>query len=167
MRRLPPSDTCDGAVCRHASPDEDLPVRRGDHRAALVDHIHVVGQREHHPHESLFEMLIGRRRGGRVIGVDSVEERVVRVGSQALRDAGGREGGVLGKHVAAGARAPVGVVKGALEQPLSLGALGGPMETRRHLCELLRRGGHDFAHAGPWRVPAASEPEGAGQLHRK
>ena len=41
--------------------------------------VHVVGQREPNAHETLFQVFEGQRFGGRIVCIDCVEKRIVRI----------------------------------------------------------------------------------------
>ncbi len=100
-------------------PYEDRAVGGRRHVARFVDHVHVLGQRKPDAHETLLQVLEGQSLGVGVIGVDRVEQRIVRVGLQELCDVGGCEREVVLRDVTRRAGTAVRVREGLHEEPLA------------------------------------------------
>ncbi len=94
----------------------DRALRVRDDVTVEVDDVHVVGQLQHDADEPLLEVVVGRFDSQRIIGVDGVEERIIRVFREQRLHVGGREARVILAHVARGARSSVRVLERGLEE---------------------------------------------------
>lgn len=91
----------------------------GDDVATSVDLVDVVGELDRDADETRFEVVERGHGGVGIVGVDAVEERIVRVLKVQRLHVLRAEGEVLALDMAGGAGAPVGVGKGVVELELA------------------------------------------------